>query len=193
MIYMLEHQYTENSLDYRKLKNGDLALLKSLRIANEEGWFGSENHYLHMNLALVNYHTSHEIGYYVDTEVDSEFTITPIQNVDDSPLLSKFDYLERDFNLYKIFPIDYFETEKPDKVEEEEYHGNYGATRDKWYKRAALILWIEEKSKSGGGKRKLDEGEDEGEEEEEEEENDDNEKASSNTRTTSGSNKRQKK
>ena len=136
MTYMLEHQYCEAGLSFHLLKNVDRAVGDVLVQAKSEIDFD-----LYVaNVYLSEYWTaSHCDGLYDYKTEALETTRVGAMHLkayDDTIL----DYnIELDTQL--LVPQGFFRTIKPDKENFQEATGNEGATVDKHYKWAGLLIW----------------------------------------------------
>ena len=137
MTYLLEHKYCPASLNFQLLKNTDRAVADVLTQAKIE--FQFDLYLAQVNL-LQNWSASHGCGYYSDDYEEEELmdeTVTAgnLKSLDGQCISS--------INLSKEFfvPEGFFDTVDPDEEEFEEATGNAGATLDKQYNCAALLLW----------------------------------------------------
>ncbi|MEN8260754.1 MAG: 2OG-Fe(II) oxygenase [Pseudomonadota bacterium] len=150
LIYPLEHAYTPAELSFGALKGADAAVAAVLDPAAEQA--GCDLH-----LALVSIEESGSAlhtGYYGsrrgrwgDEEDDEEFEVDEV--VDRRLLLS--DWREPDgsqpemsafpFEEEELCPPEAFEDLEPDEQYFHEATGNEGASFERTYRRAALVLW----------------------------------------------------
>ena len=164
LVYLLEHQYTQNGLSSEMLKNGDYLKFNALKQI-------ADTLELNIFLALVDIHevwsceynsdfTSYgrkDYGYwYEDSEEEEE------EKDDSSKEMYSLEELAHDsteLNYWKSSKgktLDYgsinvhddeiFLTKTTDKFDPfnskyEGWMGNYGNTLDRWYHRAAIVLW----------------------------------------------------
>lgn len=150
-VYLLDHSYTEKGLHWRQLKGIDKTRAELLKEA-------AKTLELDVSLALADVQESwdcddgsayHGRYYYDDMgEEDgedaelielicSETTLRHWVDSDNNPL-NYADYSVYGAELCWTKSTDEFE---PFDSEYEGYMGNYGNTMDRWYHRAALVLW----------------------------------------------------
>jgi hypothetical protein len=136
MIYMLEHHYCNASLSFKSLKNSDRAVADVLTLAKKEFAF---------DLYVAKVNVVEEWGACQDFR-GGDFTAEDkyAEHITAENLLSlkghgAFSSIEitRDFFVPKKF----FESQDPDREDFSETTGNEGATCDKEYNWAALLLW----------------------------------------------------
>jgi predicted 2-oxoglutarate/Fe(II)-dependent dioxygenase YbiX len=156
LIYLLEHAYTSAELGFDALKNADAAVADVLVAAAEQADCA-----IHLALVSVEENGSAEhTGYggrrsYWDDENDDEFeivevyerseTVTEWRAVDGSrTALPALPFSEAEF-----CPPAAFEAMEPDDVHFHEATGNEGASFERTYRSAALVLWPR-KPLSGG-------------------------------------------
>ena len=153
LIYPLEHVYTPAGLEFAALKNADAAagavLLKAAEQAQCE-----------LHLALVSIEEAgiaegyayrprrgyrddgddDEDQYEIGEVTDRTLSLSALQAPDDSrPFLSGMPFDEQE-----LCPPDAFEGAEPDEVQFFEATGNAGASFERSYRRAALVLWPRE-------------------------------------------------
>ena len=140
MAYMLEHKYCEASLSFQSLKNSDRAVADVLTQAKQEVEFDL---YVAMVNVVQSWSASYDNYYHCDNYsedelLDESVTVENLKSRDGQSMIS-------DINLDKDYfvPKDFFDTIDPDN-KEFEATGNEGATIDKQYNRAALLLWPSE-------------------------------------------------
>lgn len=151
LIYLLEHAYTSAELGFDTLKNADAAVADVLTAAAEQADCA-----IHLALVSVEESGSAEhSGYggygrsrrYWDDEEDDEFEIVEVcdrletvadwRAVDGSwPALPTLP-----FNKEEFCPPEAFEDMEPDEVHFHEATGNEGASFERTYRSAALVLW----------------------------------------------------
>lgn len=165
LIYLLDHQYTEKSLAWGRLKNADRLRASALRQA-------AERLDCEIFLALADVHESWSCdggdwdgGYgrrYHDEWDDDDLSeedgdtegYEPVDLIDSSVELRH--WLDRDGAIARGVPTIPGEDEicstressemDPFKSEHEGYMGNYGNTVDRWYHRAAVVMWPRERN-----------------------------------------------
>ncbi|MCC5849989.1 MAG: 2OG-Fe(II) oxygenase [Verrucomicrobia bacterium] len=144
IVYLLEHKYTESALSFQALKGEDAALARVLRVAAEQADFD-------LHLAMVHiedfgyFEEYYDYGYEPDefdmddaVVEDREAFLDSWCDAKDEPVgfgKMRFDPAE------DLLPPGALDDEPPD---EENYHGNTGnagASFDRAYLRAALVLW----------------------------------------------------
>jgi hypothetical protein len=160
LVYLLDHQYTPSSLSWERLKGVDAARAAALRQAAE-----------HLDalvyLALADVHETwsaedsyRQHDYWEDSEDDNDAmadesahspTLTELINSDielrhwlapdDSPM--KVDATGVDIGELCMNRLS--EDCTPFRSEYEGYMGNYGNTVDRWYHRAAVVIWPRER------------------------------------------------
>ncbi len=159
-VYLLDHEYTQAGLSWRHLKNVDQLRAAALRRAAD---------HLDLDIYLVlvdirenwscesdfdDYRSRRSRRYEYDDEEEtvtahSESSIELIELIEDE--ISLQHWLDRDGH-----PVDLGEAHvdqdelgwtkatdqfKPFQTEYEGWMGNYGNTLDRWYHRAAIVLW----------------------------------------------------
>jgi hypothetical protein len=165
LVFLLDHEYTPRGLGWQRLKGGDATRAPLLRKAAERA--GCE-----AILALADIKTTYdafakddEYGYGhdwygaseeedddTDSEdegeyeiqdfVDSEITITHWTGPDGTRL-EETSLLVSDDEVCAAIPT---ESLTPYESEYEGYMGNWGNTLDRWYHRAAVIVWTREQA-----------------------------------------------
>ena len=160
LVYLLDHEYTPRGLSWGRLKGADAIRVARLRAAAARA--GCE-----AILALADVKTTHsafeqgydEYGYghwddeYDDDRegdgeydiqelVDSEVTLTHWTGLDGATLEATSLFV-RDSEVCASIPADDF---APYSAEYEGYMGNWGNTLDRWYHRAAVVVWPREQA-----------------------------------------------
>jgi predicted 2-oxoglutarate/Fe(II)-dependent dioxygenase YbiX len=152
VVYPLEHAYTLAELDFANLKGVDAAVAALLKSAAPQA--GCDLH-----LALVSieesgsadYNVSYRSRYRGNDDDDDEFEAGEV--------FERFEYLtewrraDREPVVLGAIPIEEGEVSPPDALEdmkpdEENFHeatGNAGASFERTYRRAALVLWPSER------------------------------------------------
>jgi 2-oxoglutarate-Fe(II)-dependent oxygenase superfamily protein len=158
LVYLLDHEYTPRGLDWRRLKGADANRVALLRTAADKA--GCE-----AVLALADIRTSHGAfpadqfgyrtqGWYDDYEysggergsereydikglIDSEVTLTHWTGPDGGGLEETSLHVPDDEVCASTSSGDL----TPYSSEYEGYMGNWGNTLDRWYHRAAVIVW----------------------------------------------------
>ena len=139
MTYLLEHQYSEASLSFQLLKNVDRAVADILTEAKKSIDFD-------LYLAQVNvseywsaefeYGCVYGVGAYEADELMDEEVVAKNLKSQEGQCISSI-HLDRKY----FVPKEFFNNRDPDREETEGYTGNEGATIDKHYKWAALLIW----------------------------------------------------
>ena len=139
MTYLLEHQYCEASLSFRLLKNCDRAVANVLAQAKAEVDFD-----FYVGQVNLTEHWSAEHDGYGDYEeiecCDESVHVEHLEACVGESTISRVEIYQDSF-----VPDDFFDTVDPDEEEFEEATGNEGATVDKQYNWAALLLWPKRK------------------------------------------------
>ena len=157
--YLLDHEYTPKGLHWSRLKNGDRTRVNALKAV-------ADNLDMDIYLGLIDIHESWEChddadwGYHrrhryweYDEEIETkekaqdEFTVGEL-------IFSEIEFRHcmnpkgKAINMsdlmvheYEVFSTKSMDTFKPFESAYEGYMGNYGNTMDRWYHRAAIILW----------------------------------------------------
>jgi hypothetical protein len=157
LVYLLDHEYTPRGLTWRRLKGADASRVALLRTAADKA--GCE-----AVLALADIRTSHGAfpadegfgyrGWYDDHEcsgdehgsereydikglIDSEVTLTHWTGPDGTGLEETSLHVHDDEVCASTSSGDL----TPYSSEYEGYMGNWGNTLDRWYHRAAVVVW----------------------------------------------------
>lgn len=153
IVYLLDHQYTQNGLSWNNLKNADQVRVEVLlNIADK---FDLDAH-----LALADMHETWDCesddndyynrrGYRNKEDDDEEAEGTPVYIIDSSIMLRH--WIDRNGNAVEYQDFTPSSREvcstsdndgfKPYESQYEGWMGNYGNTLDRWYHRAAIVLW----------------------------------------------------
>jgi hypothetical protein len=149
LAYILEHRYTPDSLSFSALKNADSASADVVKAAAREARCS-------LYLAMVSIEESGSAeysggGYYDDEDnvgeddfevievFDRTQQITQWRSVDDTLIhLAPLPFEDKE-----ISPPDSLDSEASDEVSFHEATGNEGASFERTYRRAALVLWPE--------------------------------------------------
>ena len=149
LIYPLEHAYTPAELSFEALKGADTAVAAVLVAAAEQA--GCD---VHLALVSIEEHGSAEYtGYYgsrrgrwsdqgddefeVDEVFDRNLVLSEWRKPDGSrPQMSAFPFEEEE-----LCPPEAFEGLDPDEQHFHEATGNEGASFERTYRRAGLVLW----------------------------------------------------
>lgn len=156
LVYLLDHEYTQRSLSWSHLKNGDRARVAALRAAAErldcecflslaevhETWL-CEDDYPRRRYGRRGWH----FGAEGEASESDEYELIELQNsnielnhwldvagkhVGGLPAAAREDELHFTKPSRDMDPF---------KSEHEGYQGNYGNTVDRWYHRAAFVMW----------------------------------------------------
>jgi len=157
--YLLDHEYTAKGLHWSRLKNNDRTRVNAFReVANKLD--------MDIYLGLIDVHESWECqddtdwGYgrrhryweyeeeiKIENEQEDEYTLGELLFTE-SEFKSCMDIQGNPINMSgllirdnEIFCTKEMEEFKPFESEYEGYMGNWGNTMDRWYHRAAIILW----------------------------------------------------
>lgn len=164
LVYLLDHQYTPRSLSWSHLKGADATRCSALRQAARQ--LGLE-----VFLALAEAHESwtayadndadNRWGYEDDEDEDAD---TEHETIADDP--EPQELIDREIQLHHWIAVEGEESLSGDTLvddielcftrsntdctpyesEYEGYMGNYGNTLDRWYHRAALVMWPRERN-----------------------------------------------
>jgi hypothetical protein len=150
VVYLLEHAYSRAELDFANLKGVDAAVAALLKSAAPEA--GCDLH-----LALVSieesgsaqYNGSYRSRYRGNDDDDDNDAFEVVEVIDRSELLTEWRRADREPVALGEIPIEEGEVSPPDALEdmqpdEEHFHeaaGNEGASFERTYRRAALVLW----------------------------------------------------
>lgn len=144
LVYPLQHAYTPAELTFAGLKGIDAAVGGVLRAAATEAG-------LDLHLALLTIEESgwaehtgawgrgsrYEDQFEVGEVSDSDYTLTDWRRADDQAAPFQAIPVHPD----ELSPPDFLEEAKPDDEEFHEATGNEGASFERSYRRAALVLW----------------------------------------------------
>ena len=138
MTYLLEHKYCEASLSFKFLKNVDQAIADVLVQAKAEVDFD-----LYMgNVSFSEVWSADGYSRYGDLdELIDEHIFARHLKLSDTATDGKESVADIELHKTSFVPEDFFDTIDPDQEELEEAMGNGGATLDKRYNWAALLLW----------------------------------------------------
>ncbi len=142
LIYLLEHAYTPAELGFDSLKNADEAVADVLVAAT-----GQADCEIHLALVSVEETCSADYagsGRYWDNDdfevgevIDRMETVSEWRRPDGQPSLLP----DLPFSAHEFCPPESLEDMEPDEVEFHEATGNEGASFDRTYRRAALVIW----------------------------------------------------
>lgn len=143
LVYLLDHGYTSRGLAWRGLKGADRDRARLLRAAADrldlravltqarvnETWSAFEDWEYRAD-------TPDDDGYVLEELLDSSVELVPVEG-------ARLDRWVDDSELCESTPSSDL---TPDGSEYEGYMGNYGNTLDRWYQRAAVVLWPQAQS-----------------------------------------------
>ena len=145
LIYLLEHAYTPAELGFDALKNADAAVAEVLLAAAQQADCD-----IHLALVSVDEYGSAEYAgdyrrHRYDDEDDYEIvevderteTISEWRRPDGKP--SPLPVLP--FSEHEFCPISAYDNIEPDNIQFQEATGNAGASFDRSYQAAALVIW----------------------------------------------------
>ena len=138
MTYLLEHHYCDASLSFKLLKNGDRAVADVLTQAKNEVEFDLYLAKVNMEQnwsASCSYSRYGRDDYSADDLIEEDISALNLKSPN-GRTISSID-LDKEY----FVPEDFFDDIDPDKEEFEEATGNEGATLDRQYSWAALLLW----------------------------------------------------
>jgi len=158
LVYLLDHDYTRHSLRWERLKNGDSARAAALRAVAErldceaflaqadihESWSCEEDEYDWGRRGYGGYGWDED-----DDDDDDDESYELIELLDDDMELRH--WIDAAGKPFKDAVGGVADSEvccakatvelQPFKSEHEGWMGNYGNTVDRWYRRAAVVLW----------------------------------------------------
>ena len=149
LVWLLEHDYSEAGLSFGTLKNTDRAVGRVLAAAAERAGY-----FLHTAILQLEdtFHVGfHGYGYVREVEVVPGDEIETYEAIDTSCTLGcwttpdgkRVDYGELPLVEGELMPDGRLDPGVPDMQRLTEATGNAGATLDRLYRRAALVLWPE--------------------------------------------------
>jgi len=167
LIYLLDHEYTERSLDWARLKSADRARVAALcEVADRldcEAWLALADVHESWNCEEDEGWGGYGWGRYDEDdddddddegEDDGEGEHTLLDLIDSDVMLRH--WVGRDGKAAREMTLSPDIDEvvstrgssemSPFKSEHEGYMGNYGNTVDRWYHRAAFVMWPRERS-----------------------------------------------
>ena len=152
LVHLLDHEYTARGLNWSRLKGDDARRAGALRTAAEqsdceivlaladvhETWGCLEPGYDELARGRSWRPSDDDVdGYELEELVDSTITLT--QWVD--PREAAAEPVTTDVDDSEACATTPSVSLRPYRSEYEGYMGNYGNTMDRWYRRAALVLW----------------------------------------------------
>lgn len=157
LIYPLEHAYTPEALDFESLKSVDAVIAQTFQKAAQQT-------NCEIYLALLSFEesgTAEHCGYrgyggYRSTYDDSDFEVDEV--FDQSAIIynwvapkrqleqgMSFPLTELPFEANELCPENAFDDIEPDELEFQEATGNEGASFERSYHRAVLVVWPSER------------------------------------------------
>lgn len=153
LVYLLDHQYTRSGLSWERLKGADSVSAAALRKAAEtldaeiflaladvhETWsaeeaYPADDRWWHADdEEELETEEPSVLGELIDSEIELRHGVAP----DGSALVSGTDFVAPAELCMNRLSVDC----EPFRSEYEGYMGNYGNTVDRWYHRAAVVLW----------------------------------------------------
>jgi hypothetical protein len=156
LVYLLDHQYTQKGLSWTRLKNGDAARVAALRAVAErldceiflaladvhETW-GCEDEYCGRSYRRRGFrHASRSDTPALIELHDSEIELRHWIGVSDETPEEISNFVDAGEVCFTKASVEL----EPFKSEHEGYMGNWGNTVDRWYHRAAVVLWPRERT-----------------------------------------------
>ena len=168
LVYLLDHEYTQHGFGWGRLKGHDILRAAALRAAAERTdcelalglatvhetrdceepwkpswherrrWERDEDDWLPDDEPLADDPNAYLVGDLIDSSVTLERWVDP-QDGASAPILTAVE----DHEICASTPSSAL---TPYAAEHEGYMGNYGNTMDRWYRRAAIVLWPRERS-----------------------------------------------
>jgi 2OG-Fe(II) oxygenase superfamily len=134
LVYLLDHKYTERGLRWDKLKGADAERATLLRAAADQADCEAV-------LALAEIQETwdteaRKITYLIDSSLTLDWWATPSGG-------EAISLHARDAEICASTPTAEL---KPYQSEYTGYMGNWGGTKDRWYRRAAIVMWTRERS-----------------------------------------------
>ena len=165
LVYLLDHEYTERGLDWKRLKGDDAACVAALRRAAEragcesalalaevhEIWNAEDDWYEHDYLRSRRWERGEDDEWHSDSGLlaDDPDGYTLLDLVDSGTTLRS--WIAPGSRKPEPISTSVFDHEvcsttpsvelEPYASEYEGFMGNYGNTMDRWYRRAAVVLW----------------------------------------------------
>jgi len=157
LVYLLEHQYTQASLSFAGLKNSDAARARILQEAaartgcavhlgivhiEESGWAEYNGDYHHYRRRWDEDEEEEDSSEFEIGEVcDGRYFIDQWRNAADEEVT----FGEIPLQDEEILPAEALDGEEPDEEHFSEATGNEGASFERTYLRAAVVLWPEQR------------------------------------------------
>lgn len=147
LVYPLEHHYTEAGLCFAALKNGDAAKAAVLRDAAAQAACAFHLGMIHIEESGSAEYSGREWGsrhwqaddrdYEIGEVFEHRRYLGPWRDRDDQPV----EFGRIAFEDDELLPADALDGEEPDDVHFSEATGNEGASFERTWLRAALVLW----------------------------------------------------
>ncbi|NRA69101.1 MAG: 2OG-Fe(II) oxygenase [Pseudobacteriovorax sp.] len=148
-VYLLNHQYTLKSLNWKMLKGVDKKTARDLKdVADrldleiflslaevQETWDAIDNNSYYSRSRFRG--RSNDEDYELGDLINSETTLSNWLDKNGDPVKFKSHFVSSSMIFYSV-DNDEFD---PEDTEYEGYMGNYGNTEDRWYKRSAIVMW----------------------------------------------------
>ncbi|MBI2828267.1 MAG: 2OG-Fe(II) oxygenase, partial [Acidobacteria bacterium] len=162
LVYLLDHQYTRRSLAWNRLKNADASRAAALREAARrldceivlaladvhESWSCEDEDFGYGRRGRWRWDYDEDAGDYAGEDADGSETPAPIELLDADIELRHWtgsgERLEATAGAVNRDEVCYTKPSvelEPFASEHEGYMGNWGNTVDRWYRRAAVVLW----------------------------------------------------
>ncbi|MCD9007162.1 2OG-Fe(II) oxygenase [Luteimonas sp. XNQY3] len=160
LVYLLDHQYTQSGLSWDRLKGADAPRVAALRRVAErldaeiflaladvhETWQAEDDYPDHDRWGYAEDEEELDadgvaeptLGDLIDSEIELRHGIAP----DGGALASEANFVADAELCMNRLSVDC----TPFRSEHEGYMGNYGNTVDRWYHRAAVVLWPRERA-----------------------------------------------
>lgn len=135
LAFLLDHQYTEHSVTWPRLKGADVDRAATLRVA-------ADTADCEIVLGLTEIHEVRDADEdrFVDPDgglLVSEITVTRWRAIGDADVVP----VSLDLNDSEVCAATPTTRLEPDAAEYERFMGNYGNTMDRWYHRGVLLIW----------------------------------------------------
>lgn len=153
LVYLLDHEYTEAGMSWNHLKNGDHQRAQALKAAAQllnldihmaladihESWTCTEDYDNYRSLRWRRDHDNDD-DYELDELIDEDITLKNWIDVDNNPV----SHAETSVSKDQLCWTKATDECDPFDSDYEGYMGNYGNTLDRWYHRAAIVLWAKQ-------------------------------------------------
>ena len=151
---VLDHQYCRESLSFHALKNIDRARADLMTSAQQE--FEFDLYLTQMTCSQEWSVDYYDDGFYGDILEAGELMEESL-NASGwvCPGGEQVKFGELSFNRDEVVPKDIFDETDPDEEDCQEATGNEGATMERWYKMAALVMWPKDQRLSVLGLKRM--------------------------------------